>query len=59
MTITEIRDELTRLIDAGHGKEKLWDDDNPSFAITGILHKEIIDNNGEPGKMFFFDCDEV
>lgn len=50
LTLTEIRDTFTRLINEGHGNAILRDDNDPHFAVCGI--KEV---NGR----VVFECDEV
>lgn len=59
MNITELRDKLNQLIDAGHGKELLWDNDNPEFALVWVITKDMIDGNGDQFKRFYLDLDEV
>lgn len=51
LTLTEIRDTFTRLINEGHGNEILRDDNDPHFAVCGI-------NVSKRGTVTF-DCDEV
>lgn len=36
MTITEIRDALTQLIDSGYGHEFLYDENDQHFAVCDI-----------------------
>jgi len=59
MTITQIRDTLTRLIDAGYGNAKLWDDNNPEFAVCEVLVKQTITADGDPDAFISLDFDEV
>lgn len=59
MTITEIRDALTQLIDAGHGENRLFDYDNPEFAITDVKTKKDTDENGDSYTWIYFEMDEV
>lgn len=50
ITLTEIRDTLTRIIDSGYGSDMLIDDNDPHFAVSGV--KEI---NGR----VTFEVDEI
>lgn len=59
MTITEIRDALTELIDAGHGNVIMRDDNDPNFAISGIKKANALDDEGNKTKWVYFECDEV
>ena len=59
MTITQIRDTLTQMIDAGYGHAKLWDDNNPEFAVCEVLAKQTITADGDPDAFISLDFDEV
>lgn len=59
MTLTEIRDILNQKIDAGHGDSLLRDDDNPEYAISGILTRQFKNASGDTEVRFYIDFDEV
>ena len=59
MNIKELHKKFGELVKAGHGKQILWDDDNPTFQITGIIEKDELDSNGDMLKKFYFEVDEV
>lgn len=59
MNITQIRDALNRLIESGHGNAKLWDDNNPEFAVCEVMVKQAITADGDPDAFISLDFDEV
>ena len=48
MTITQIRDTLTQMIDSGYGHAKIYDDENPEFAMSKFLTRQTITADGDP-----------
>jgi hypothetical protein len=47
------------MIDAGYGHAKLWDDNNPEFAVCEVLAKQTITADGDPDAFISLDFDEV
>lgn len=59
MDITEIRDALTQLIDQGHGKQKLWDSENLTFALAKIVLEQSLMADKDPDVFIKLEFDEV